>query len=65
MPPGPLGDNKGAQGSEINCVPSGHEYSDTPRATRQFFSLDAYAKDSKYNKDMIPDWPTDEATSTG
>jgi len=61
----PSCDKERAQGSQIECVPPGYMYIHTPPPNAQFFNLDAYAKDSKCDKDVIPDLQTNAGTSTG
>ena len=53
------------QGSQIDSVPAGYAYLQAPVPNAHFFNLDAHAKDSKRDKDFIPDLRTDEGTSTG
>jgi len=65
IPPVPAGDNERALSSKINVVPPGYVYIFTPLPNAQFFNLDGYAKDRKCNEDFIPDFLTDEGTSTG
>jgi len=47
MPPVPPGDKEAAHVSEIEGVPPGYVYINTPLPSVQFFNLDAYAKDRK------------------
>jgi len=64
-PPLPPSNNAAAHLSEIQGVPPGYVYIPTPLPSAQVFNLDAYAKDSKRDKDFNPDLLTDEGTSTG
>ena len=64
-PSAPPGNVEGAQGSETSSVPAGHANLPAPLPNAQFVNLDAYAKDSKYDKDFIPDSLTDRGPSTG
>jgi len=61
----PPGINEAAHISEIVGVPPGYVYLDTPLPSAQLFTLDAYAKDRKRDKDFHPDLLTDAGTSTG
>jgi len=65
MPPAPPSDDEGGQCSQMDNLPPGYAYSHAPLPSAQFFNLDAYAKDSKHNKDCNPDLLPDEGTSTG
>jgi len=62
-PPVPPGDNEGAHVSEFEGVPPGYVYMNTPLPSAQFFTVDAYAKDRKRDKDFNPDLLTDGAIS--
>ena len=61
MPPGEI---EGVPHSQIDGVPPGYVYIQTPLPNAEFFNFDANAKDSKHDKDFIPDLLTDERTST-
>jgi len=65
MPPAPPGCNEGASRSEIDSVPPGYVYINTPLPNTRFFNLDSYAKDHKCDQDVIPALLTAEGTSTG
>jgi len=57
--------NKVAHILEIEGVPRGYVYINTPLPSAQFFNLDAGPKDHKCAKDFNPDLLTDERPSTG
>jgi len=63
--PAPPSDYEGAEGSQTKGLPTAYVYIHTPLPNSQCFNLDAYAKDSKRNKDFIPDLLAEEGTSTG
>ena len=63
-PPASPGRNEGAYGSQIEGVPPGYVYILTPLPSNEFVNLDAYAKNSKHDKDFIPDLLPDEEAST-
>ena len=65
IPSVPPGDNEEAHASEIEGVPPGYVYIHTPLPSAQIFNWDAYAKDHKRDRDFIPNFLTDEGTSTG
>jgi len=54
-PPGPPGDTDGNESYEIKGMPSKCVYLHSPLPITQFFDHNAYAKDSKRDKDFIPD----------
>jgi hypothetical protein len=54
-PPGSPGDAEGNEISEIEGMPSRCVYMHSPLPNTQFFNHNAFAKDSKRNKDFIPD----------
>jgi hypothetical protein len=58
-PPGtphaPPGDTEGNESYEIKGMPSRCVYMHSPLSNTQFFNHNAFAKDSKCNKDFIPD----------
>jgi hypothetical protein len=64
-PPWPPGDDKGAQFSQINCVPARSAYLHPALPNAQHFNLDAYAKDSNHNTDFNSHLLTDQETLTG
>jgi len=61
----PPGENQGAQRSQTVSLPAIYSYLHAPLPNVQCFNHDAYAKDSKHDKDSIPDLLTEEGTSTG
>jgi len=61
----PLCNSKGAQHSHINNLLPGYVNSHAPLRNAQFFNLEAYAKNSKRDKECIPDLLTAAGTSTG
>jgi len=65
MPPGPTGDNSGAQCSQIIHLPARYMYLHTDVPCAEYFTLDASAKYSQHNTDFDPDILTDKGTSTG
>jgi len=54
-PPAPPGDAEGNQSYEIEGMPSRCVYMHSPHPNTQFFNLNAFAKESKRDKDFIPD----------
>jgi len=54
-PPAPPGDSDGDERYEIEGMPSKCVYLHSPFPISQFFSHNAYGKDSKHDKDFIPD----------
>jgi hypothetical protein len=62
--PAPPGDNDEASDSQIEGMPLGYVYIHTPLPKAQSFNLDVYAKDSKYNTDLLPQVLTEEGMST-
>jgi len=64
LPPQP-GDSGRSEFSETAGVPPGYLYIHTSISSAEFFNPDSYGKDSKRNKDFIPDLLTDEGPSTG
>jgi len=64
-PPAQAGDNDVAQSSQIDGVPPWYVNIYTPLPQAQFFNVDAYAKDHKRDKYVIPDLLTRDGTSTG
>jgi hypothetical protein len=52
MPPAPYGDINGNECYEVEGM---FVYIHSPLPNNQFFNHNAYAKDSKCNKDFIPD----------
>jgi len=71
MPPLPgmqsalLGNNAGAEGSQIVNVPAEYANLHTALASAELFTLDASAQDSQNDTDFDPDMLTDQATATG
>jgi len=57
--------NDGADSSEIEGLPPGYVYIHTPLPNVQFYNLNAYGKDHKWDLDFIPDLQTNEETFTG
>jgi hypothetical protein len=55
MPPAPTGDPEGNASYEIDGMPSSCVYMHSPLPNTQFFNHNAFAKDSKRDKDFIPD----------
>jgi len=64
MPPAPPCENQWAPVSSIGDVPPEDAYIATPHWNSQFFNHDADGKDSKREKDFIPDLLTDKGTCT-
>jgi len=56
MPPAPPGESVGTQSYEIQGMPSRWVYIHSPLPNTRFFNHNAYAKDSRHDKDVIPDW---------
>jgi hypothetical protein len=54
-PPAPPGVAEGKQIYEIDGIPSRCVYMYSPLPNTQFFSYNAFAKESKHDKDNIPD----------
>jgi hypothetical protein len=54
-PPAPPGDTEGHESYEIEGMPSRCVYMHSPLPNTQFFNHNAFAKDSKRDKDFIPD----------
>jgi len=54
-PPAPPGDAEGNESYEIEGMPSRSVYMHSPLSNTQFFNHNAFAKDSKRDKDFIPD----------
>jgi hypothetical protein len=54
-PPAPPGDTEGNESYEIEGMPSRCVYMHSPLPNTQFFNHNGFAKDSKRNKDFIPD----------
>jgi len=54
-PPVPPCDTDGNESYEIECMPSKCVYLHCPLPKTQFLNQNAYAKDSKHDKDCIPD----------
>jgi hypothetical protein len=54
-PPAPPGDTEGNESYEIEGRPSSCVYMHSPRPNTQFFNHNTFAKDSKRDKDFIPD----------
>jgi hypothetical protein len=50
----PTGDTEGNESYEIEGMPSRCVYMHSPLPTTKFFNHNAFAKDSKHNKDLIP-----------
>jgi len=65
MPPAPPGDNEGTQSSEIDGVLHEYVHIHTSLPITQFFSIDAYAKDCKCDKDFNGDLLIGKTQSTG
>jgi hypothetical protein len=55
MTPAPPGDTEGNESYEIEGMASRCVYMHSPRPNTQFFNYNAFAKNSKRNKDFIPD----------
>ena len=55
-PPAPPGDSEETERYEIEGMPSRCVYIHSPLPNTQFFNYNAYAKDSKHDKDFIPDF---------
>jgi hypothetical protein len=55
MPPAPTGDTEGNESYEIEGMPSRCVYMRSPLPNTQFFNHNAFAKDSKRDKECIPD----------
>jgi hypothetical protein len=55
MPPAPPGDAEGHESYEIEGMPSRCVYMHSPLPNTQFFNHNAFAKESKRDKDFIPD----------
>jgi hypothetical protein len=55
MPPAPPGDVYGNESYEIEGMPLRCVYMHSPIPNTEFFNHNAFAKESKYNKDFIPD----------
>jgi len=53
------------QSTETECVAPKYVYIYTPLPHAELFTLVAYAKDHKFDKEFVPDLLTDEETSTG
>jgi hypothetical protein len=54
-PPAPPGDAEGNERDEIEGIPSSCVYMHSPLPNTQFFNHNAFAKESKRDKDFIPD----------
>jgi hypothetical protein len=54
-PPAPPGDAEGNERDEIQDMPSRCVYMHSPLPNTQFFNYNAFAKESKRDKDFIPD----------
>ena len=55
-PPAPPGDAEGYESYEIEGMPSRCLYMHSPLPNTQFFNHNAFAKESKRDKDFIPDF---------
>ena len=55
MPPVQAGDTDGNESYEIEGMPTRCVYIHSPHPNSQFFNYNAYAMDSKHDKDFIPD----------
>jgi hypothetical protein len=55
MPPAPPGDADANESYEIEGMPSRCVYMHSPLPNTQIFNHNAYAKESKHDKDLIPD----------
>jgi hypothetical protein len=54
-PSAPPGDAEGNESYEIDGMPSSSLYMHSPLPNTQFFNRNAFTKDSKCDKDFIPD----------
>ena len=54
-PPSPPGDAAGNESYEIEGMPSSYVYMHSPLPNTQFFNHNAFAKESKRDKDYNPD----------
>ena len=55
MPPAPPGHTEGNESNEIEGMPSRFVYMHSPLPNTQFFNHNVFAKNSKCDKDFIPD----------
>jgi len=65
MPPAPPGDSEETESAEIDGMPSSCVYIHSPLPNIQFFNLNAYARNSKRDKDFISDLLAADGSSTG
>jgi len=64
-PPAPTSVTEGVCAFQIKCVPPRYLCIHTSLPNAVFFNVHVYAKNHKWEKDVIPDMVTDKATSTG
>lgn len=65
VPPAWPSDNEASHAGKIEGKPPGYVYIHTPHASGKLLNLDAYAKDSKCEKESIHNMLTDDRISTG